>query len=241
MLTILHDFGRFFLVGTYPDGPIGGVVLTIIIAITCLALTFPCALVVALARTSRIKMLRGIFTCYVYAVRGLPLLFLLLWIYFLMPYVIGHPITSFWTLVISIVIYQTAYLSEVIRGGIEALPAGQIAAARALGLSYWLITRKIVLPQALYNVLPGIVNQLTIIIKESSLGYVIALSELTYVSSRVNTFLLTEALQVYSILAGIYFLLCFAISMAVAALERRVHKRRQGTDTTVPVLIEGEA
>jgi polar amino acid transport system permease protein len=226
MLDIIRDYWTYFLLGPFPDGPIGGVALTLLLSIVSLAITFPLALLVALARKSRRRFLVRAATIYVYALRGLPLLFLLLWIYFLLPYVIGRTIPTFWTVVIAIVLYQGAYLSEVIRGGIEGLPKGQTEAARALGLSEALIMRKIILPQALYNVIPGIVNQLTVIVKESSLGYVIGLGEVTFVSGQINTYLLTQAIQVYAILACIYFIICFSLSRLVAELERRIRRRR---------------
>ncbi len=233
MLTLIHDYWQFLLIGEYPDGPLGGLALTLAIACVSLVMTFPVALVLALARTSTVSIFRRIATVYVYLVRGMPLLTFLLWIYFLVPLVLSHPITPFWTLVLAIVLYQSAYLSEVIRGGIEGLPPGQMEAAKSLGLSYGTTMRKVVLPQALFNVIPGIVNQFTIIIKESSLGSIIALAEVTFVAGRINSFLLTEALNVFFLLAVIYFIICFSLSLAVSALEKRVAQGRTNVEQPI--------
>ena len=132
------------------------------------------------------------------------------------------------TLIIAIVIYQTAYLGEIIAAGIEGLPKGQMEAAKALGLGYIPTTFKVVLPQALFNVVPGIVNQLTTIIKESSLGSIIAVPELSYAMLQVNSNEVTKPLQIFGILAATYFVLCFALSQATGVLERRVANRRTG-------------
>lgn len=233
MLTLIHDYWQFLLIGEYPDGPLGGLALTLAIACVSLVMTFPVGLVLALARTSAVSIFRRIATVYVYLVRGMPLLTFLLWIYFLVPLVLSHPITPFWTLVLAIVLYQSAYLSEVIRGGIEGLPPGQMEAAKSLGLSYGTTMRKVVLPQALFNVIPGIVNQFTIIIKESSLGSIIALAEVTFVAGRINSFLLTEALNVFFLLAVIYFIICFSLSLAVSALEKRVAQGRTNVEQPI--------
>ncbi|MBB6469113.1 polar amino acid transport system permease protein [Aminobacter lissarensis] len=226
MFQIVQDYWPFLLWGEYPNGPIGGLVLTLGVAVTSLVITFPFAVLISLARTSGVRYLTVPTTVYVYVVRGLPLLTFLLWAYFMLPFLLPWRISPFWTLVGVIVCYQAAYLSEVVRGGIEALPPGQIEAARSLGMSWYVITRKIVLPQALYNVLPGIVNQFTVITKESALGSIIAVSEITFLAGRVNAFLLTEALSVYSLLAAVYFVLCFSLSMVVKALEHKIERGR---------------
>ncbi|WP_116131408.1 amino acid ABC transporter permease [Tropicimonas sp. IMCC34043] len=235
MIDIIQKFWSYLLMGSFPEGPIGGLAMTIMISVVSLILAIPVSLLIALCRTSRHKGLIWFATIYVYAMRGLPLLFLLLWVYLLVPLIVGAPISPFWSVVIAIVVYQGAYLSEVIRGGILALPTGQTDAALSLGLSRRLIVWKVILPQAIYNVVPGIVNQFTIIVKESSLGYVIALGELTYVAGRVNALLMTEALSVYAILALIYFILCFSLSRLVALLERRIRLRRTRDADPLPI------
>ncbi|MBZ9761788.1 amino acid ABC transporter permease [Mesorhizobium sp. CA8] len=231
MLTIVQDHWSFLLWGQFPDGPIGGLALTIVIAVMSLAITFPFAVCIALARTSGLPMLHWLSTGYVYVVRGLPILTFLLWLYFLLPLLLPFSITPFWTLLAAIVIYQSAYLSEVIRAGIEGLPPGQTEAARSLGMSWFIVTRKVVLPQALYDVLPGILNQFTIIIKESSLGSVIALNELTFQAAQVDSFLVTKSLSIYCLIALVYFMICFSLSYLVKNLENRIANKRGATLT----------
>jgi polar amino acid transport system permease protein len=228
MLEILQEYGVLLLIGEYPHGKLGGLAMTLIISFVSLIVTFPCAILIALARTGNSKAVKSIASGFVHCVRAIPLLMLIFWAYFALPVVIGFPIDATYTLIIAIVIYQTAYLGEIIAAGIEGLPKGQIEAAKALGLGYIPTTFKVVLPQALFNVVPGIVNQLTTIIKESSLGSIIAVPELSYAMLQVNSNEVTKPLQIFGILAGTYFVLCFALSQATGVLERRVANRRTG-------------
>ena len=125
-------------------------------------------------------------------------------------------------------IYQSAYLCEIIRGGIQALPAGQYEASRALGLGYVRTTVWVILPQALYNALPSLISQFISIIKETSLGYVINVQEVTFAANQVNNQLLTKPFQVFFILAIIYYLLCFGLTHLAGWVERRIARKRLG-------------
>lgn len=227
MIEILQQHWLFLLVGDYPKGPLGGLAMTLLITITSMVLAFPCAVLVALCRTSGIRLFVWPSTAFVYLIRGTPLLMLVFWIFFAGPVILGFTLSAFATIVIAIVSFQTAYLSEVIRGGIEGLPKGQTEAARALGLGYFVTTWKVVLPQALYNVIPGILNNLTAIFKESSLAYVISLHELTFAALQVMNFEMRRPFQVLVLLAAIYFCCCFALSQTASWLEVRVARKRE--------------
>ncbi|MCT8990257.1 amino acid ABC transporter permease [Chelativorans sp. SCAU2101] len=227
MIEILQQHWLFLLVGDYPKGPLGGLAMTLLITITSMVLAFPCAVLVALCRTSGIRLFVWPSTAFVYLIRGTPLLMLVFWIFFAGPVILGFTLSAFATIVIAIVSFQTAYLSEVIRGGIEGLPKGQTEAARALGLGYFVTTWKVILPQALYNVIPGILNNLTAIFKESSLAYVISLHELTFAALQVMNFEMRRPFQVLVLLAAIYFCCCFALSQTASWLEVRVARKRE--------------
>jgi len=228
MLEILREYGLMLLIGEYPHGKLGGLALTLIISVASLIVTFPCAVMIALARTGQSRIFKALAGGFVHSVRAIPLLMLIFWAYFALPLVIGFPIDATYTLIIAIVIYQAAYLGEIIAAGIEGLPKGQTEAAKALGLGYVPTTFRVILPQALFNVIPGIVNQLTTIIKETSLGSIIAVSELSYVMLQVNSNEVTKPLQIFGILAATYFILCFVLSQATGWLERRIAGKRTG-------------
>lgn len=228
MLEILQDNWLLFLVGQYPHGPIGGLVMTLFMAALSLALCFPFAIGLALARLSPYRWLRLPATAIVHTVRGLPLIMFIFWTYFFSPLIIGRAVGGVETLVIALVVYEAAYLSEIIRAGIEGLPKGQIEAATSLGLRYWPTTIKVVLPQALHNMLPSMVSQFVSTIKETSLGYVISAHELTFAAAQVNNVLLTQPFEVYGILALTYFALCFALTSLARLIERRISAGRGG-------------
>lgn len=227
-LNILRDNWTLLLVGQYPNGPLGGLAITLVLSFLGLILAFPLGVILALARVSPIRWLRAPATAVVYVVRGVPLIMFIFWVYFFLPALIGRTVSGFTTMVVTLVIYQAAYLAEVVRAGIEGLPQGQTEAARALGLSHMQTTFKVVLPQALYNMVPAMVSQFVSTIKETSLGYVISVNELTFAANQVNNTLLTQPFQVFIILAGIYFLLCFSLTQLARHLERRIASKRAG-------------
>lgn len=226
MLEVIAQYWPMFLVGQYPNGPLGGLALTLILAVCGLAASLPLALLIALARVSPFAWLRRISAVLVNVVRGMPLLMLIFWAYFVIPKLTGEVVSGFWTLLCALVLYESAYLSEVVRSGIEAIPRGQTEASRSLGVGYWTTMRKVVLPQALVNVLPSMTSQFVSTIKETSLGYVISVNELTFAANQVNNLVLTKPLQVFGILAVMYFLVCFSLSRGVNWFDRRVRRAR---------------
>jgi polar amino acid transport system permease protein len=229
MLRILEDNWLLFLIGQYPYGPIGGLAMTMFMATLGLLLSFPFAVALALARLSPNRWLRAPASAIVHTVRGLPLIMFIFWTYFVSPLVIGRAVGGVETLVIALVIYEASYLSEIIRAGIEGLPEGQVEAAKALGLGYFPRTFKVVLPQALHNMLPSMVSQFVSTIKETSLGYVISANELTFAASQVNNQLMTQPFEVYGLLALTYFTLCFTLTSLARWLERRIVAQRGST------------
>lgn len=177
---------------------------------------------------SRFRLLYWPATAVVYVMRGLPLIMLIFWVYFFLPVIVGTPVSGFGTLLATLVIYEAAYLAEIVRAGIQSLPHGQMEAARSVGLSYMQAMRKVILPQAIYNMVPAMLSQFVSTIKETSLGYVISVHELTFAANQVNSTLLTKPFPVFVVLASIYFVLCFALTQAARHLERRVTRRRAG-------------
>ncbi|HEV2675160.1 MAG TPA: amino acid ABC transporter permease [Aliidongia sp.] len=234
MLQILQDNWLLFLIGQYPHGPVGGLAMTLFMATLGLALSFPFAICLALARLSPFAWLRLPAAAVTHTVRGLPLLMFVFWAYFVAPLVIGRAIGGVETLIIALVIYEASYLSEIIRAGIQGLPQGQVEAAKALGLGYFPTTFRIVLPQALHNMLPSMVSQFVSTIKETSLGYVISANEVTFAASQVNNQLMTKPFEVYGLLALTYFTLCFALTSLARLLERRISTGRGGNLAAQP-------
>jgi len=128
-------------------------------------------------------------------------------------------------MLIALVVFDAAYLAEIVRAGIQGLPRGQMETARALGLSWSRAMRLVVLPQALRSMLPSLVNQFVSTIKETSLGYIIGLAEVSFIATQINTQVFTKPAQVFGILGLTYFILCFGLSRFAYWLERRLARR----------------
>jgi len=234
ILAILRDYGMLLLVGQYPHGPVGGLVITLALSILGVALAFPLGVLMALARISPYAVVRLPAIAVIAVVRGVPLIMFIFWVYFFLPVLTGRPISGFTTLLVTLVIYEAAYLAEIVRAGIEGLPKGQMEGARAVGLTYMQAMRLVILPQALYNMVPAMLGQFVSTVKETSLGYVISVNELTFAANQINSILLTKPFGVYLILALTYFAVCFTLTQLARQLERRIASRRAGARPPPP-------
>lgn len=228
MLELIDTYWLYFLVGQYPDGPLGGLVLTILLSGAALVLAMPLGLMLGIARVSRRRAISLPVGAFVQLVRAVPLLLVLFWVYFFLPAVTGVKTSQAMTMLIVLVVFDSVYLAEIVAAGIRALPKGQLESARSLGLGYGQALRHVVLPQTLRHGLPSIVNQLVSTIKATSLGYIIGLSEVSFIATQINTLVFTRAVEVYLILALTYFILCFGLSRLAFLLERRLQRRPVG-------------
>jgi len=225
MTELIDTYWLYFLVGQFPSGPLGGLALTLVLAAAGLLLALPLGVLLGLARVSPWRWVRWPVTALVFVVRGTPLLMVVFWAYFFLPSVTGVKTGQFATMLIALVVFDAAYLAEIVRAGIQGLPRGQLECARALGLSYPRAMRSVVLPQALRSMLPSLVNQFVSTIKETSLGYIIGLAEVSFVATQINTQVFTKPAEVFGILGLTYFVLCFGLSRLAYALERRLARR----------------
>ena len=233
-LEMVQTYWLYFLVGQYPEGPLGGLVLTLLLASAGLVLAMPVGLALGLARVSPMRWLRWPVTALVYCVRGVPLLMVIFWAYFFLPSVTGVKTGQFSTMLLALVLFDGVYLAEIVRAAIQAVPTGQLQAAQARGMSRWQSMRYVVLPQALRYMLPSLVNQFVSTIKETSLGYIIGLAELSQIATQINTMVFIMPMQIYLILGLTYFLLCFGLSRLAFYLERRLATGRKTSRRPVP-------
>jgi polar amino acid transport system permease protein len=227
MIQFLSTYGLMFLVGSWPHGPVGGFAGTLILSALGLAGAFPFALLIGIARTGT-----GVFktaaTIWVYLFRSIPLIMILFWAYFLLPVLIGTEVPPFSTALCAIIAYESAFLAEIIRAGLESLPRGQVAASRAVGLGYFRTLAYVQLPQALSNMVPSLLNQFVSTIKATSIVYIIGVQEATFAAQQINGIELTDAFRTYMILALFYFLLCALLSRLTKKLEVHLHRKRLG-------------
>ncbi|MBS0312857.1 MAG: amino acid ABC transporter permease [Burkholderiales bacterium] len=209
----------------------GGLPLTIMLTTLSMVLAFPLALLVALGRRSSLPAIRSFCTVYVELVRGVPLISVLFMASFMFPLFMpqGVSIDVLIRALAGITLFTAAYLAEVIRGGLQALPKGQSEAAASLGLSYWQTQRKIILPQALAMVVPGIMNSFISMFKDTSLVSIVSMYELT---GALGLALNSDAnwrpfkLEGYIFIVAIYFCFCFAMSRYSLWIEKQTNKSR---------------
>ncbi|PWC13379.1 amino acid ABC transporter permease [Brenneria corticis] len=226
--SIVQQNWMLFLVGQYPNGPLGGIVCTLLLSLLAMLFAFPIGVVLGVARISPFRWLRYPATVWVYVLRGVPLVMVVFWTYFCVPLLLGRNIDGFTTMLCTLVVYESAYIAEIVRAGIQALPSGQYEASRAMGMSYLKALRLILLPQALYNMLPSLLSQLVSIIKNSTLGYVINVQELTFAANQVNNQLLTKPFEVFAIVALSYYVICYSLTLLANRLEQRIARKRLG-------------
>lgn len=236
---IVRDDWLLLLIGQYPNGPLGGIAATLLLSVLGISLAFPLGVLVALARISPWLILRAPATALVYTMRGVPLLMIIFWGYFLVPLLIGKIVPGFVTMVCALVVYEAAFLSEIVRAGIQALPTGQADAARALGHGHFSAMRYVILPQALYNMMPSLLSQFVSTIKETTLGYVINVPELTFAANQINNRLLTKPFEVFFLLAVIYFVVCWSLTLLANWLERNIAAKRAGKGRTHEAISNG--
>jgi glutamate transport system permease protein len=198
-----------------------GLWATLQVALVAIVLSVAGGLLLAAARLSDRRLLRGAARVWIEIFRGLPLLVLIFFIFLGAP-AIGIDVPTFWALTIGITLYNSAVLCEIFRAGIRALPRGQTEAAYAIGLRKIETMRVVLLPQAVRAMLPALVSQVVIILKETSLGFVIGYTELLR-EGRVAVEYLggAHAIPVYTAVALVYLLVNLALSRLAKQLERR--------------------
>ena len=225
-VEVVQTYWLYFLIGRYPEGPLGGLALTLLLASAGLLLAMPAGLLLGLARVSQRRWLRWPVTGLVYVVRGTPLLMVVFWAYFFLPGITGVKTGQFTTMLIALALFDGVYLAEIVRAGITAVPQGQVYAARALGMGWWQTMRYVVLPQALRHMLPSLVNQFISTIKETSLGYIIGLAEVSQIATQINTLVFVMPTRIYLVLGLTYFVMCFGLSRIAFWMEQRLGQAR---------------
>lgn len=199
---------------------LGGLKYTLLLSLTAIVISVFVGLLITLPGLSANRALRSINRVYVEVVRAVPLLVLILWVYYGLPIVMGIAVSVFWAGVIALALSDSAFEAEIFRAGIQSIDRGQIEAADSLGLGYIDRMRYIILPQAIRRVLPPLGNQLVYMLKMSSLVSIIGMEELT---RRANELVTSQyrPLEIYSVLVLEYLLLILLVSAGVRWLERR--------------------
>ncbi|NSW86364.1 MAG: amino acid ABC transporter permease [Syntrophobacteraceae bacterium] len=212
----------YFMIGSYPHGRLGGVALTLYLAVASCILSFLGGLFLGMLSVSKFRVIRYSATAVINAVRGIPLLMVIFWMYFLLPALMGRTMPESRTVIAALTIFTSAYMAEIVRAGIEGIPRGQTEAAISTGLHPWQAMFYIVLPQGLRNMVPSFVNQFVSLIKDTSLAFIVGVSELTHVATQINNRTMIYPAEIFFFIAVIYFIICYAFTSLSRWLEKRL-------------------
>jgi polar amino acid transport system permease protein len=214
----------YFLIGAYPEGPLGGLAMSILLAVAGIFGAFWVGLLFGLMRLSKRWWLRWPAMVYIEIVRGTPLLMVIFWFYFLAPILLGHTLPETTSALIAFIVFTSAYIAEIVRAGVQGLPRGQTEAARGSGLSHYQAMRYVILPQSLRNMIPSFVNQFVSLTKDTSLAYIIGVNELTRTATQVNNRTLNAPTEIFITIAVLYFIICYVLTEISRKLERKMSR-----------------
>lgn len=222
---IIH--GGSFGLETVETAKWGGLMLTLILASVGIIASLPIGVVLALGRRSEMPIVKSVCVVFIEFWRGVPLITVLFMSSVMLPLFFpeGTDFDKLLRAMIGIILFQSAYMAEVVRGGLQAIPKGQYEAAAALGLSYWKSMGLIILPQALKLVIPGIVNTFIALFKDTTLVLIIGLFDLLAIIQQANadSAWLGFDTEGYVFAAAVFWIFCFGMSRYSIALEAKLH------------------
>jgi polar amino acid transport system permease protein len=198
-----------------------GLYLTLLISGLALLFSMVLGMIVAIGRLSTSRIISFASATYIEIFRDTPALVQLFWVYYVLPILLGIRIDALTAAILGLTLHSTAFLGEIYRAGIQTVPKGHSEAAKVLGLSRFDTFVRIILPQAIRNVMPPMVNNLVDLIKLSSLASVFAVAEITRRATELSasTF---RPLEIFTFVAFMYFFICWPLSLLMRILERRL-------------------
>jgi len=221
--VVWNNFG-YFLWGAFPKGPLGGLAMSILMAMGGIFGAFWLGLLIGVCRLSKRAWLKYPSLVYIEIIRGTPLLMVIFWFYFLAPVLFGRSLPDWQSAIIALIVFTSAYIAEIVRAGVLSLPKGQMEAARGSGLTHAQTMIHIILPQALFNMVPSFVNQFVSLTKDTSLAYIIGVGELTKAATQVNSRTLKAPFEIFLTIAMLYFVVCFVLTELSRRLETKINR-----------------
>jgi His/Glu/Gln/Arg/opine family amino acid ABC transporter permease subunit len=218
-LSVILANAKFLLVQGFLGfgGFVGG---TVRLAIPAIALGFLLGILVGLARLARSGWIRVPATIYVEFFRGVPLVMVIFWMWFIIPQLLQIPLPEYGVALTAFVVFEAAYFGEIVRAGVQSVAGGQVEAARALGLTSAQGMAYVVLPQALRNMVPALVTQMIVLFKDTSLASIIGYVDLTKAAQIVNNREI-KPFELYLFIAVVYWVCTYSMSRVARRLEHR--------------------
>jgi His/Glu/Gln/Arg/opine family amino acid ABC transporter permease subunit len=227
----MYFFRMWRMLQDYSGVLLDGLLVTIELSLISMVVALVVGMLACLASLSRLRVLRHPARLYVEFCRDTPILVQLVWVHFAWPEIFGLKFTSWESAIIALALQSSGYLAEEFRAGIESIERGQMEAAQSLGMTYLRAMRRIIVPQAVIRMVPGILNQFVTCVKSTSIVSIIAVPDLMYQAGLIasETFL---PMQVYTLVAIVYFLLVLIVSVAVRQATK--HLPRFGSFGAMP-------
>ena len=216
--VIVNNFEFLFVQGFLGFGGfVGG---TLRLAIPAIVLGFPLGVIIGLGRLSKRRSIRFLATIYVEFFRGVPLVMVIFWFWFIIPNLMRISLPEYGIALTAFVVFEAAYLAEIVRAGIQSIPRNQYESAVSTGLTIAQTYRLVVIPIALRLIIPPATNESLNLLKNSSVALTIGVAELTFQTRQIETY---TARAIEALTAGtvIYLLLCLSIAVLASRLERR--------------------
>lgn len=198
-----------------------GLLLTLRISALSLLLAIPIGIIVGIGRISKNRLINFLASAYVEIIRGIPLIVILIWVYFVMGQFLK--LGSFWGSIVSLAIFSGAFIAEIVRGGIQSIPKGQMEAARSSGMTHFQAMKLIILPQAIRKTLPPMASQFILLIKDSSLVSTISAVDLTLKATNLAA-VSYRYIEIWSFVAVVYFAVTFTLSLIIRQFEKKLLK-----------------
>jgi glutamate/aspartate transport system permease protein len=203
------------------------VVFNLCLTASAIAIALPIACLFAVGRLSRHPLVYYPVTAYVNVLRSSPLLMIMFWAYYTGPMIAGAPTSAYTAALIALAAFEVAYFTELVRAGLQSIAAGQRDAALAVGLRPSQAMRFVILPQALRRMLPSLISQSIIAFQDSTIASVIGVTDI-FATANIISAREQRPIELYTALAVIFFVLCYALSKLVRMLEARVNARTAG-------------
>ncbi|MEE7446965.1 ABC transporter permease [Methylobacterium radiotolerans] len=218
--SVITDNLGYLLIGTWPDGPVGGLALTLILSGLSGLASAALGLVLGIALAMSAGAARAALTAALGFLRAVPVVMLIFWTYFLLPVLLGVSVPEIGTVASALSLVGGAYLSYGVAAGLASVGRNQWEAGLALGLGRWGTLRFVVLPQALRAMVPSFVNQWTALIKDTSLAYVIGVPELAFVAAQVNNRAMVYPAEIFLFVGAVYAALCVSLDGLASRVTR---------------------
>jgi polar amino acid transport system permease protein len=214
----------YLLVGAFPNGPLGGAALTLVLASVSALASAIIGLAGGIALAMTQGAVRGLLIVVIGFFRAIPVLMLIFWTYFLLPVVLHIDVPGLAAVVCALSLIGGAYLAHSVNAGIRAVGEGQRQAGLSLGLTRMQTLRYVLLPQAIRIMAPSFVNQWVSLVKDTSLAYIVGVADLSFVATQVNNRLMVYPAQIFLFVGCVYLILCIALDR-VATYWLTAHKR----------------